>query len=186
MVEGILPNVQQVAPLTEHGDRVHPFSGPMMTRWLVPIDDANTLFIELRHLSESEDNPPWWVDRNQMMPGQIAMESYEDSQRHPGDFEAQVSQRPIAIHGLEHLSETDRGVSMFRNQVRRGIRAVRAGKAPAGLVRDEGVVTATYCNNTVVHLPAPPDGAADKKIMREAGMRLAKDYLAHPPLLNGG
>jgi hypothetical protein len=87
---------------------------------------------------------------------------------------------------LEHLSETDRGVSMFRNQVRRGIRAVRGGKAPAGLVRDEGVVTGTYCNNTVVHLPAPADEAADKKMMREAGMKLAKDYLAHPPLLSGG
>jgi hypothetical protein len=120
-----------------------------------------------------------------MMPGQIAMENYEESQRHPGDFEAQVSQRPIAIHGLEHLSETDRGISMFRNQVRRGIRAVRAGKHPAGLVRDEGVVTGTYCNNTVVHLPAPADAAADKKLMRQAGMRLAKDYLARPPLLNG-
>ena len=114
------------------------------------------------------------------MPGQIAMDGYEESQRHPGDFEAQVSQRPIAVHGLEHLSETDRGISMFRNQVRRGIRAVRAGKDPAGLVRDDGVVTATYCNNTVLHLPAPPDEAADKKIMREAGMRLAKDYLDLP------
>ena len=57
MVEGILPNLQQVAPLTEHGRRVHPFSGPMMTRWLVPIDDTNTMFIELRHLSESEGEP---------------------------------------------------------------------------------------------------------------------------------
>ena len=49
-----------------------------------------------------------------------------------------------------------------------------------------GVVTGTYCNNTVVHLPAPADAASDKKMMREAGMRLAKDYLAHPPLLNRG
>ena len=74
---------------------------------------------------------------------------------------------------------------MFRNQVRRGIRAVRAGKVPAGLGREEGAVVPTYCNNTVVHMPAPADEAADKKMMREAGMRLAKDYLAHPPL-NGG
>ena len=95
-----------------------------------------------------------------------------------------MSQRPIAIHGLEHLSETDRGVSMFRNQVRRGIRAVHAGKDPAGLVREEGVVTATYCNNTVLRMPARADNLADKKMMREAVMRLAKDYLAHPPLLS--
>jgi hypothetical protein len=155
----------------------------MMTRWLVPIDDTNTMFIELRHLSESEDNPPWWVDRNQMMPGQIAMPSYEESQLHPGDFEAQVSQRPIAVHGLEHLSETDRGVSMFRNQVRRGVRAVRAGKAPAGLGRELCAVIATYCNNTVERMPALPEQAADKKQMREMGQRLARSYLAEPPLM---
>src|SRR5215472_14487325 len=190
MVEAVLPNLQQVAPLTETGRQEHPFSGPMMSRWLVPVDDTNTMFIELRHLSESEDNPAWWVDRNQMMPGQIAMDTYEDSQRHPGDYEAQVSQRPIAIHGLEHLSATDRGVSMFRNQVRRGIRAVRDGRDPEGLCRDPeglcrdpGVVTATYCNNTVVHLPAGATDAADKKMMRETGMRLAKSYLENPPLL---
>jgi len=183
MVEGILPNLQQVAPLTETGREEHSFSGPMMTRWLVPIDDTATMFIELRHLSETEENPAWWVDREQMMPGQIAADTYEEGQRHPGDYEAQVSQRPIAIHGLEHLSATDRGVSMFRNQVRRGIRAVRDGRDPEGLCRDPGVVTATYCNNTVVQLPAGASEAADKKMMRETGMRLAKSYLKNPPLL---
>jgi phenylpropionate dioxygenase-like ring-hydroxylating dioxygenase large terminal subunit len=183
MVEGILPNLQQVAPLSETGRREHPFSGPMMSRWLVPIDDTNTLFIELRHLSETEENPAWWVDREQMMPGQVSMGDYEESQRHPGDYEAQVSQRPIAIHGREHLSATDRGVTMFRNQVRRGIRAVRDGHSPAGLCGDEGAVIPTYCNNTVIRIPAAPSETADKKMMREAGLKLAKSYLENPPLM---
>ena len=40
-----------------------------------------------------------------MLPGQLPeSDSYEASQRRPGDYEAQVSQRPIAIHGLEHLA----------------------------------------------------------------------------------
>jgi len=185
MVEGILPNLQQVAPLSETGRREHPFSGPMMSRWLVPIDDTNTLFIELRHLSETEENPAWWVDREQMMPGQVSMGAEEESQRHPGDYEAQVSQRPIAIHGLEHLSATDRGVTMFRNQVRRGIRAVRDGHPPAGLCRDEGTVVPTYCNNTVVRMPAAPTETDDKKMMRQAGLKLAKSYLEKPPLMAG-
>jgi hypothetical protein len=140
------------------------------------------MFIELRHLSETEENPPWWVDRKQMMPGQIAMASYEEGQRHPGDFEAQVSQRPIAIHGLEHLSETDRGVSMFRNQVRRGIRAVKAGKDPQGVSRQDRLIP-TYCNNTVVRQPPAKTAELDKKAMRAAGRRLAEGYLAAPPLL---
>jgi len=186
MVEVVLPNLQQVAPIWENGRKERTFSGPMMTRWLVPMDDTHTMFIELRHVAEEEGiTPAWWADRAQMLPGQVAMDTYEEGQRHPGDYEAQVSQRPIAIHGLEHLSETDRGVSLFRNQIRRGIRAVKSGQDPMGVCRDEGNVIPTYCNNTVAHMPAPTTEAADKKMMREAGMRLAKDYLAHPPLSNG-
>ncbi|HLY46249.1 MAG TPA: aromatic ring-hydroxylating dioxygenase subunit alpha [Stellaceae bacterium] len=187
MVETILPNLQQVAPIWENGRQERAFSGPMMSRWLVPMDDTNTMFIELRHVSEEDGvTPAWWADREQMLPGQIAMDSYEEGQRHPGDYEAQVSQRPIAIHGLEHLSATDRGISKFRNQMRRGIRAVRDGQDPTGLRRDAGAMIATYCNNTVIRMPPAPVEAADKKMMRDAGLRLAKTYLKHPPLMNGG
>ena len=121
-----------------------------------------------------------------MLPGQLAADSYEEGQRRPGDYEAQVSQRPIAIHGLEHLGATDRGISMFRNQLRRGIRAVQAGHDPAGLCRDAGAVIPTYCNNTVVRLPPAENQATDKQLLRETGRRLAEGYLANPPLSNGG
>jgi hypothetical protein len=125
MVEAVLPNLQQVAPIWETGHQEHAFSGPMLSRWVVPIDNTNTMFIELRHVSEAEGvTPAWWGDRTIMVPGQLAAESYEAGQRQPGDYEAQVSQRPIAIHGLEHIGATDRGVRMFRSQTRRGIRAV--------------------------------------------------------------
>ena len=183
MVETVLPNLQQVAPIWENGRQERQFSGPMMSRWLVPVDDTNTMFIELRHVSETDgETPAWWADRAQMLPGQIAADSYEEGQRRPGDYEAQVSQRSIAIHGLEHLSETDRGVSLFRQLMRRGIRAVRGGKDPAGVFRDGGAVIPTFCNNTVMHMPPAATEAKDKKMMRDAGLRLAKDYLNAPPL----
>ena len=113
MVENVLPNLQQVAPIWETGQQAHPFSGPMMSRWIVPLDDTNTMLIELRHVSETEGvvTPDWWADRSIMLPGQLAADTYEESQRRPGDFEAQVSQRPIAVHGLEHLGTTDRGIT---------------------------------------------------------------------------
>lgn len=186
MVEAVLPNLQQVAPIWETGRKERQFSGPMMSRWLVPMDDTSTMFIELRHLGDGDNEiPEWWLDRGQMLPGQLAMDTYEESQRHPGDYEAQVSQRSIAVHGLEHLGATDRGITMFRNQVRRGIRAVRNGDDPMGLCRAAGAVTPTYCNNTVVRQPAPSDAAADKKMMRELGMQLARRYLKNPPLMAG-
>ena len=186
MVEAVLPNLQQVAPIWEDGHREHPFSGPMMSRWIVPIDDTNTMFIEFRHVSETEGvTPAWWADRNIMLPGQIAAETYEAGQRHPGDYEAQVSQRPIAIHGLEHLGATDRGVTMFRNRVRRGIRAAEAGDDPAGVYRNGGALIPTYCNDTVVRVAPAASGELDKQMMRESGRKLAEGYLKDPPLLTG-
>jgi phenylpropionate dioxygenase-like ring-hydroxylating dioxygenase large terminal subunit len=186
MVEAVLPNLQQVAPIWETGREERSFSGPMMSRWLVPVDDANTMFIEFRHLSEKEgDTSAWWADREIMLPGQLAAATYEEGQRHPGDYEAQVSQRPIAIHGLEHLAETDRGIGIFRNQLRRGIRAVKAGEDPLGIIRNGNGVIATYCNNTVVRAPPAATDAADKALMRETGRRLAESYLRSPPLMAG-
>lgn len=186
MVEAVLPNLQQVAPIWEDGRREHPFSGPMMSRWIVPVDDTNTMFIEFRHVSEAEGvTPGWWADRNIMLPGQLAADSYETGQRHPGDYEAQVSQRPIAIHGLEHLGATDRGVTMFRGQIRRGIRAVNAGDEPAGLCRDAAALIPTYCNDTIVRVPAGETPAKDQQLMRETGRRLAEAYLKDPPLTTG-
>ena len=113
-----------------------------------------------------------------MLPGQLAADTYEAGQRNPGDYEAQVSQRPIAIHGLEHLAATDRGVSMFRNQIRRGVRAVQGGDHPAGLHREVDTVIPTYCNDTVVHVPAAETPALDQQLMRETGRRLAESYLS--------
>jgi nitrite reductase/ring-hydroxylating ferredoxin subunit len=184
MVEAITPNLQQVAPIWEDGHREHPFSGPMMSRWIVPVDDSNTMFVEFRHVSDADgETPAWWADRGIMLPGQLATASYEEGQRHPGDYEAQVSQRPIAIHGLEHLGATDRGVTMFRNQIRRGIRTVEAGRDPPGLCRDPKAVIPTYCNDTIVRLPPEEDPAIDRRRMRETGRQLADGYIRQPPLL---
>ena len=185
MVETVLPNLQQVAPIWENGHQEHPFSGPMMSRWIVPMDDTNTMFIEFRHVSETEGvTPAWWADRDIMLPGQLAADTYEAGQRQPGDYEAQVSQRPIAIHGLEHLGATDRGVIMFRNQLRRGIRAVQAGQTPDGLCREAGTVIPTYCNDTIVRVPPAPTAEEDQQLMRTTGRKLAESYLAtHPSQL---
>jgi hypothetical protein len=184
MVENVLPTLQQVAPVWENGQHAHPFSGPMMSRWIVPLDDTNTMLIEFRHISETEGvvTPDWWADRGIMLPGQLGADSYEESQRRPGDFEAQVSQRPVAVHGLEHLGTTDRGITMFRNQVRKGIRAVKEGSDPVGLFRDSSVIP-TYCNDTVVRVPPAKTPELDKKLLRETGRRLAQGYIEAPPLM---
>src|SRR5262249_58868181 len=160
MVEAVLPNLQQVAPIWEDGRREHAFNGPMMSRWIVPVDDTSTMFIEFRHVSETEGvTPASCADRSIMLPGQLPADSYEAGQRQPGDYEAQVSQRPIAIHGLEHIGTTDRGVILFRQRLRRGIHAIQAGQTPDGLCREADKIIPTYCNDTVVHIPPAPTAA---------------------------
>ena len=58
--------------------------------------------------------------------GQDASRTYEDRQRVPGDYDAQVSiHGGISRHGLEPLASTDRGMTMMRNMLRRSIRALR-------------------------------------------------------------
>jgi len=51
--------------------------------------------------------------------GQSDDRPYAERQRHPADYDAQASQREIAVHALEHLASTDRGVIMFRKIVHR-------------------------------------------------------------------
>src|SRR5499433_4269729 len=78
MVEAILPNLQQVAPVWEDGHQEHAFSGPMMSRWIVHVDDTHTMFVEFRHVSETDGlTPAWWADRTIMLAGQLAADSYE-------------------------------------------------------------------------------------------------------------
>jgi len=185
MVENIHPNMQQVAPVWENGKDVHPFDGPMMTRWIVPIDDENTMLIELRHISEEDEvTPAWWVDRGTMLPAQLPIsDSPEEQQRQPGDYEAQTSQRTIAVHGMEHLAASDGGVIMYRRHIRQGIQAVKEGRDPLGLSPGADIPMATFSNDAVVEaLPAATPGE-DVKLMKDIGRRLVEEYIADPPNL---
>jgi phenylpropionate dioxygenase-like ring-hydroxylating dioxygenase large terminal subunit len=179
MVEIVAPNLQQVAPIWEDGQTEHAFEGPMMSRWIVPVDNTNTMFLEFRHIRETPKvSPAWWADRDVMLPAQLPeTDVYEERQRQPGDYEAQVGQRPIAIHGLEHLGTTDRGIIIFRRQLRRGIEAVREGRDPEGLCREAGKIIPTYCNDTVLHLPSASPPAEDQRLLQETGRKLAQEYI---------
>jgi hypothetical protein len=59
-----------------------------------------------------------------------------EHQAYPGDYEAQVGQRPIASHAEEHLVSSDRGIVLLRRFLRAQVDAVARGEDPAGTVRD--------------------------------------------------
>ena len=180
MKEYIYPNMTQVSPTFETGKEVHPASKPMITIWQVPVDDTHTRRFVIRRTCEE------WKELEKIAAtgdgfGQTDERPYEERQRVPGDYDAQMSQRPIAVHALEHLATTDRGVIMIRRSIRQGIRAAQAGKDPKGIVRQEGAVIPTYTHDTVVHLPPAKTAQADKELLRQTGRKIAQDYIGNHP-----
>jgi hypothetical protein len=63
--------------------------------------------------------------------------SDDEHQVYPGDYETQVGQGPITRHSEEHLSSSDRGVSMVRRQFKEQVRRVADGLDPVGVSFDE-------------------------------------------------
>jgi phenylpropionate dioxygenase-like ring-hydroxylating dioxygenase large terminal subunit len=161
------PNVHQFTRETEEAGEARICHRPVIIRWAVPNDDTHTTNFELAQV-----DPGWGLDSAAVARpgfGQSGDRSYAERQRHPADYDAQSSQRPIAVHALEHLASTDRGVIMLRRIVRDGIRAVARGEDPRELACAGAGVIATVTQDTVVTLPALPDPVADRNLLRETG-----------------
>ncbi|MGH7353925.1 MAG: aromatic ring-hydroxylating dioxygenase subunit alpha, partial [Candidatus Rokuibacteriota bacterium] len=113
----------------------------------LPIDDTHTRMYSLLRVPVRDGRPV--LPPRASHGGKLWSElSEEEHQRIPGDKEAIVSQRPIAIHALEHLASSDRGVIMVRRLVRQAIEDVRRGDDPAGVIRDPAAdLVATTAGN---------------------------------------
>ncbi len=158
-----------------------------MLRWMVPVDNTTTRTIGWRffapHLDPRGQDDPARVGKETIdFVGQTADErSYAERQRQPGDFEAQVSQRPIAIHALEHRATSDAGVARLRRLLRNNVRALAAGD-PVVYPGDCGMRTVpTYCQDTVSEwrYDTPPDDDA----LRAHGRHIADAVLGSSHLL---
>ena len=188
-----MPNMRCTGDLWEDGTQVKAFCRTALTLYAVPIDDTNTLFIGLRLYNKSTD-----MHGNGRMelcgretadhPGQSGCRPPEERQRSPGDWEAQTGQRPVAVHQLEHLQPTDRGVSLFRRLLRKGIRAVQEGNKSVDIKNDpprkpDGTIPG-FQFDTVLHVPPVP-GRDDRELMDEVSRKVTDavcdpDYLLHP------
>jgi nitrite reductase/ring-hydroxylating ferredoxin subunit len=155
--ESILPNGNQTGAIWEAADAPKLFQRSAMLRWVVPVDDVHSMTIGWRYFRDELDpqglGDPSRVGKQAIdFVGQTEEERpYADRQRFPGDYEVQVSQRPIAVHALENLATSDRGVVMLRRLIQGRVRdaaaAAPAAPAHAGLI-------GTYCQDTVWPAPA--------------------------------
>ena len=104
---------------------------------------------------------------------------YEETQRRPGDYEAQTSQRPIAVHKLEHLVSSDRGVIMYRKLIRDGIRSLKNGRRTPEhhAALNPAAVVPTYGQDTVVRVARAATPEADHELLRKVGREVARTAL---------
>ena len=178
----IMPNVGQ---FPSGGNMVEKESfgvRPFLTRWAVPVDDANSFYIGFCHLNDynhswirSVSPADYGVDKIPFI-GQTGDRPYEERQREPGDYDAVSSQGPIANRKAEHLGTADRGVVLFRRMLAKAIAATQAGETPAvPRVYPQGPVR-TYAHEAVVRLP-PDVKLDDPRALAEAGRRVAEIFI---------
>ena len=119
---------------------LNPQGKRIATHWRVPMDDEHTYIIwceftptaDGRNAAQrDEDIPVTYVPDGLKENGERDLTSFQTQ-----DQMAWETQGPIFDRTTELLGRSDRGIVMFRNLLRQQIEAVRAGKDPAGVIRD--------------------------------------------------
>jgi len=181
----IVPNISQHASLFEDGSRRRLFHRVHMSRWYVPVDDTHSIILgwrmfgpEIDPLGKGDESNVGW-DKMDFLGGQVGDRSYDEGRRLPGDWEVIVSQRPIAVHALEHPLESDVGVYLFRKLVREAIRGKNAGASPERMHQRARANKASYCytQNNVLEIRQRPRDEEDRAVIRAVG-RSVVDIMA--------
>lgn len=182
----VLPNLSLHAYTSEDGLKKKLFSRFNIVRWTVPVDDVNSKMIGWRVLGPTidtrgvGDKNMVGYEAIDFLEGQVAMRrperfgkykledmppipsnhreraNYKDAQYAPGDYEAIISQRPIAVHALENPTKFDAGLYMFRKLLRDAIRGSNPGASAerfAQWLKDSNGAPNSFCSGNVFHLP---------------------------------
>ena len=157
--ECIVPNVYLVPNIHETGktpvrrDRCSEFS------WAVPVDNEHVTAFSIcvwpvENGQPKKDYRPRTDTVIDIRPGSVdaSGRSYEERQRKPDDLEAQESQRPIAVHALENLANSDMGIVLLRRALREQIKRVQSGQDPINVFRDanQNFRIPTHAWNTIL------------------------------------
>ena len=136
-----------------------------LSTWIVPNDNTNAMHMGWLHLDPSWDAQAKQNYLSTMSFGQTGLRSPEERHRNPGDWDAWVGQGSTTIHENETLTAADVGVSLFRRQLRKGIRAVAAGEEPKGRLKTGDGPIYTY--GFALTASAPPVQSEAEDIARK-------------------
>ncbi|CAN5457547.1 Rieske 2Fe-2S domain-containing protein [soil metagenome] len=181
----VLPNLSLHAYTSESGEAKKLFSRFHIIRWTVPVDDQNSKMIGWRVMGPGIDTRGVGkkelvgYETIDFLEGQVAMrrperfgkykledlppipldhrtrENYKEAQYAPGDYEAIISQRPIAVHALENPTKFDAGPFMFRKMLRdavRGSNPAASARAFADWLRQVDGSPNSYCTGNVFEI----------------------------------
>src|SRR5262249_32513535 len=136
-----VPNAFLIPNLRESGAEPKRRELASELSWAVPVDNEHVRGISIVAwpLDDGEPKPDWRPGTDTVeaiRPGSATVRSYEERQRRPDDLEAQEGQRPIAVHALENLAMSDKGIVMLRRLLREQVRRVENGLDPLNVVRE--------------------------------------------------
>jgi nitrite reductase/ring-hydroxylating ferredoxin subunit len=182
----VLPNLSLHAYTSEDGANKKLFSRFHIIRWTVPVDDVNSKMIGWRVMGPGIDTRGIGkkelvgYESIDFLDGQVALRraerfdhrsiqdivpipadhrsrsNYKMAQYAPGDYEAIISQRPIAIHALENPTKFDAGPYLFRKMLRdavRGSNPAASAEAFAEWLKEVNGTPNSYCSGNVFQLP---------------------------------
>lgn len=178
--ELILPNFTQAgAAFAADGTEPRYFGRSAFTRWVVPVDDENSIAYAWGNFGDRGDPHEYNSKEGCEMieQGEIVNRTPEEKQRFPADAEAVEGMGRISTHMGEHLMPTDRGISLYRRRIRRQIRELKEGKLPPQPVSPQGLSVRTYGQDTVLNLP--PKGRDDDSYLMAIGEAVMDLQFAH-------
>ena len=213
----VLPNLSLHAYTSEDGSAKKLFSRFHIIRWTVPVDDENSKMIGWRVMGPGIDTRGVGrkdlvgYETIDFLEGQVALRrperfgeygledlppiptnhreraNYKQAQYAPGDYEAIISQRPIAVHALENPTRFDAGLYLFRKLLRDAVRGTNPAASPeafAAWCRERDGAPNSYCSGNVFELK---EGATveEEVAQRRSIARQVVDLLTQNDTLRG-
>ena len=179
--ELVLPNFTQAgSAFASDGTQRRLYGRSSFTRWVVPVDDENTLALAWANFGERGDPPEWNTPEGPELieQGEVFDRTYEERQRSPGDAEATEGMGRITVHKNENLVSSDRGITLMRKRLREQIRAVQNGETPArASVANSGLIP-TYGGDTVLRIPLKGDPDESQTLSELAHAFMKMQYQA--------
>jgi nitrite reductase/ring-hydroxylating ferredoxin subunit len=154
--ELVLPNFTQAgAAFATDGTQQRYYGRSAFSRWVVPIDDEESIVLAWANFGARGDPPEWNTREGPELieQGEVFDRSYEERQRYPADAEAVEGMGRITVHGNENLAPSDKGVALMRRRLREQIRALARGVPPSRATDLSLSPVPTYGGDTVLSMP---------------------------------